>query len=92
VPFLAGVAVYTDERSAGVLAAFPGLGLDEQRVASVLASPDPVESGISAAVAEADELLAIPGVIGVNVSGLASARGEREAAAVKAAVCERIRR
>jgi 5,10-methylenetetrahydrofolate reductase len=91
VPFIAGVAVYTDERSAAVLAAFPGLGLDDAQVAAVLASSDPVEAGIDAAAEEAAELLRIPGVIGVNVSGLASARGEREAAAVKAAVCERIR-
>ena len=91
VPFIAGVAVYTDERSAAVLSAFPGLGLDETRVVSVLGSSDPVEAGISAAVTEASELLEIPGVVGVNISGLASARGEREAAAVKAAVCERIR-
>ena len=91
VPFVAGVAVYTDERSAAVLAAFPGLGLDETRVTSVLGSSDPVEAGITAAVVEARELLEIPGVIGVNISGLASARGEREAAAIKAAVCERLR-
>jgi 5,10-methylenetetrahydrofolate reductase len=91
LPFIAGVAVYTDERSARVLAAFPGLGIDETRVASVLSSSDPMEAGISAAAEEAAELLNIPGVLGVNVSGLASARGEREAAAVKAAVCERIR-
>jgi 5,10-methylenetetrahydrofolate reductase len=91
LPFVAGVAVYTDERSAAVLAAFPGLGLDETQVASVLGSADPREAGIAAAAAEAAELLDIPGVVGVNISGLASARGEREAAAVKAAVCERIR-
>jgi 5,10-methylenetetrahydrofolate reductase len=91
VPFIAGVAVYTDERSAAVLAAFPGLGLDETLVAAVLASADPVEAGIAAAAAEAAALLEIPGVVGVNISGLASARGEREAAAVKAAVCDRIR-
>ena len=83
VPFIAGVAVYTDERSAAVLAAFPGLGLDDAQVAAVLASSDPVEAGIDAAAEEAAESLGIPGVIGVNVSGLASARGEREARATK---------
>lgn len=54
LPLIAGVAVYTDERSA--------------------------------AVAEARELLAVPGVVGVNLSGLASARGEVFAAEVKVAV------
>ena len=33
LPFVAGVAVYTDERSAAVLLRFPGLGLDAERVA-----------------------------------------------------------
>ena len=31
LPFVAGVAVYTDERSARVLQRFPGLQLDEER-------------------------------------------------------------
>jgi methylenetetrahydrofolate reductase (NADPH) len=42
-------------------------------------------------VAEAEELLEVPGVAGVNLSGLASARGERAAAEVKAAVAAEIR-
>ena len=86
LPFLAGVAVYTDARSAAVLLAFPGLHLDPRAVADVLSHPDPVHAGIDAAVAEARAVLAIPGVIGVNISGLASATGELDAANIKAAV------
>lgn len=86
LPLLAGVAVYTDERSARVLAAFPGLHLDADRVATVLSAPDPVEAGIAEAVEQARALLAVDGVVGVNLSGLASARGPAEGAAVKAAV------
>jgi 5,10-methylenetetrahydrofolate reductase len=86
LPFIAGVAVYTDERSARVLQAFPGLHLEPARVDAVLSAADPVLAGIAAAVAEANELLAVPGVVGVNISGLASSGGEVAAAAIKATV------
>ena len=89
LPLVAGVAVYTDERSAAVLR-LPGLGLDEAAVARVLAAPDPVEAGIDTAVAEARALLAVDGVVGVNLSGLASDRGEVFAARVKAEVARRV--
>ncbi|WP_222268688.1 methylenetetrahydrofolate reductase C-terminal domain-containing protein [Modestobacter marinus] len=91
LPFVAAVAVYTDELSARVLQRFPGLHLDAGVVERVLASPDPAAAGIAAAVAEARALLAVPGVVGVNLSGPASARGEETAAAVKAEVARRIR-
>ena len=90
LPFLAGVAVYTDERSARLLQRFPGLHLDAAVVARVLAAPDPRSAGIAAAVAEARALLAIPGVVGVNLSGIASSRGPDDGAAVKAAVASHL--
>jgi methylenetetrahydrofolate reductase (NADPH) len=86
LPFIAGVAVYTDQRSASVLQNFPGLHLDPARVAKVLEAADPVQAGIAEAVSEARELLAIPGVAGVNISGLASTEGELPAAKIKAIV------
>jgi methylenetetrahydrofolate reductase (NADPH) len=91
VPVVASTAVYTDAASAAVLQRFPGLHLDGDRVARVLASPDPEEAGIAAAVAEAEELLAVDGVAGVNLSGWASSRGERRIAEVMAEVGSRIR-
>jgi methylenetetrahydrofolate reductase (NADPH) len=91
LPLIAGVAVYTDPRSAQVLQNFPGLHLDPQPVARVLAATDPVAAGIEAAVAEAHQLLEIEGIAGVNLSGLASGRGEVAAAEVKAEVGDRIR-
>jgi methylenetetrahydrofolate reductase (NADPH) len=91
LPFVAAVAVYTDEPSARVLQRFPGLHLDDDVVERVLASADPREAGIAAAVAEARELLAVPGVVGVNLSGMGSSRGEDDGAQVKAAVAERLR-
>lgn len=86
VPLVAGVAVYTDARSAEVLLRFPGLDLDRSTVARVLGAQDPVAAGIDAAVAEGLALLSIDGIDGVNVSGLASAEGELAAASVKATV------
>ncbi len=91
LPFVAGVAVYTDERSARVLERFPGLAMDPAAIAAVLGSPDPYTAGIDAAVAEARALLAVPGVAGVNLSGIASGRGEDAAAEVKATIAARIR-
>ena len=90
IPVVAAVAVYTDEVSAQVLAGFPGLGLDPVAVGRVLADPDPVEAGIAAAVEEARALLGTGLVAGVNVSGLASARGVEDVARVKAEVGRRI--
>ena len=57
----------------------------------MLDDPDPVAAGISAAARQARALLAIPGVAGVNISGLASARGYEFAARIKAELAERIR-
>jgi hypothetical protein len=91
LPFVAAVAVYTDEPSARVLQRFPGLGLDAATVDAVLAAADPREAGVAAAVAEARALLAVPGVVGVNLSGLASGLGEDEGARVKAEVARRLR-
>jgi 5,10-methylenetetrahydrofolate reductase len=91
IPVLAAVAVFTDLMSAAVLQGLPGLELDPAIVDGVLTAADPVEAGIAAAVAEARALLAIDGVEGVNVSGLASGAGTRVGARIKAEVGQRIR-
>jgi 5,10-methylenetetrahydrofolate reductase len=91
VPFVAAVAVYTDERSARVLQRFPGLHLDDAAVERVLAAPDPRAAGIAAAVAQARALLAVDGVVGVNLSGMGSDRGVEDGALVKAAVADELR-
>jgi methylenetetrahydrofolate reductase (NADPH) len=91
LPFVAGVAVYTDERSARVLQRFPGLRLDAAVVERVLAATDPRAAGIAAAVAEARALLAVPGVVGVNLSGMGSAAGEDDGARVKAAIAAELK-
>jgi 5,10-methylenetetrahydrofolate reductase len=91
VPFVAAVAVYTDERSARVLQRFPGLHLDGDTVERVLAASDPCAAGIEVAVEEARALLAVPGVVGVNLSGMGSGKGEDDGARIKAAVAEQLR-
>jgi hypothetical protein len=85
------VAVYTDEPSARVLQRFPGLHLDGAVVARVVAAADPRAAGIAAAVDEARALLAVPGVVGVNLSGSGSSRGVDDGAEVKAEVTARLR-
>jgi methylenetetrahydrofolate reductase (NADPH) len=91
IPVIAAVAVFTDEPSTAVLNGLPGLELDPAAVRAVLDSPDQVEAGILAAAQEAAALLAIPGVAGVNLSGLGSARGYEYAVTVKAELAHRIR-
>ena len=91
IPVIAAVTVFTDEASAAVLSALPGLELDPAAVRRVLDSPDPVAAGVALAAREARALLGIPGVAGVNISGLASSRGYEFAARVKAGLAQRIR-
>jgi methylenetetrahydrofolate reductase (NADPH) len=86
LPFVAGVAVFTDARSAAILQAFPGLDLDSTTVERVLESANPRVAGIEAAVVEARALMEVPGVVGVNISGLASSAGLEQAARIKAEV------
>lgn len=91
MPVIAGVAVYTDARSAAGLDALPGLDLDHDVVRRVVTAADPIAAGVERAVEEARALLAIDGVVGVNLSGLASERGYRYAASVKSEIGRRIR-
>ncbi len=91
MPVVGAVAVFTDERSASVLAGLPGLELDPDAVRRVLSASDPTEAGIEAAVKQAQTLLAVPGIAGVNLSGMASARGPLVAARIQAEVGHRIR-
>jgi 5,10-methylenetetrahydrofolate reductase len=91
LPFVAAVPVFTDARSAAVLDAFPGLELPTHQVDAVLSAGDPVAAGIDAAVAEASELLAIDGVVGVNLSGLASSDSLEAGARIKAEVGAAVR-
>jgi methylenetetrahydrofolate reductase (NADPH) len=91
IPVIAAVAVFTDAPSAAVLTALPGLEIDPTAVAEVVEAADPVQAGIEHAVREARQLLAVPGVAGVNLSGMASARGVQVAAEIQAEIGRRVR-
>lgn len=86
IPVIASVVVYTDPRSAAVLNALPGLNLDPAAVEAVLSASDPVQAGIDRAIAQAASLLALDGVRGVNLSGMASSRGPYFAAEIQAEI------
>lgn len=64
MPVIASVVVFTDQRSAAVLAALPGLEITPERLEAVLTADDPVEAGIAAAVDEAVQLLGLRGWLG----------------------------
>lgn len=91
IPVIAGVAVYTDAVSANALQGLPGLDLDRATVTAVLAAADPVAAGIDAAVTEALALLAVDGVVGVNLSGSATGRGWQPGAEIKAEIGRQLR-
>ena len=91
IPVVASVVVYTDARSVAALQGLPGITLDSDDTAAVLGADDGVEAGIVSATRRAAALLAVHGVDGVNLSGLASADGPEAAAEVFAEVGRRVR-
>ncbi len=91
LPFVPCVAVITDVESLVVLERFPGLVVDPELRRSVLEADDGRAAGIAAAVQEARRMLAIDGVVGVNLSGSATAGPETQSAAIMAEVADRLR-
>jgi hypothetical protein len=83
--------VFTDVESLEVLHRFPGLVVDRVEARRVMASGDVREAGIAAAVDQAARMLAIDGVVGVNLSGSATSGPELESAAIMAEVASRLR-
>jgi len=67
--FLPCVPIVVDRASAELLASFTGFVLPEGYLARILAAADPAAEGIQAAVELSEELLRLPGVAGVNLSG-----------------------
>ncbi|MDQ6784729.1 MAG: methylenetetrahydrofolate reductase C-terminal domain-containing protein [Actinomycetota bacterium] len=82
IPFVPCVPFLTDPASVRMLASLPGLVLD----------PASLEGGdMAVAVLEAEAMLAIEGVIGVNLSGSASMASELDSAELMAELGRRIR-
>ncbi|MBV9952679.1 MAG: methylenetetrahydrofolate reductase [Acidimicrobiia bacterium] len=91
IPIVGAVAVFTDAPSAHVLQAFPGLELPDELVERVIGARDPVTAGIDLAVEQARALLAIEGIAGVNLSGLASGHSDLAGAEIKTAIGQQLR-
>ncbi|MDY7103316.1 MAG: methylenetetrahydrofolate reductase [Actinomycetota bacterium] len=92
VPLVAAVPIITDRHSATVLDRFPGLELPEDFAARVLSADDPRAAGIEAAVELGRELLACPGIAGINLSGAGSDRATPARAELAAEIITGIRR
>lgn len=80
VPYLACVPVVLGAEQAARLAAFPGMVLPAGFLSGIFDARDPVSAGIDAAVRLAQELLAVPGVRGVDLGSL-PVRGAEEVTA-----------
>jgi hypothetical protein len=83
--------VATDTGSLEILERFPGLVIDPELRRRILSAHDGVDAGIAAAVDESSRMLAIPGVVGVNLSGAACSGPETGSAAIMAELAVRVR-
>jgi len=70
VPFVACVAVALDPGSADQLRRFTSLRLPAGHLAGIESARDPRRAGIAAAIALAESYLSVPGVRGVDLSGV----------------------
>ena len=92
LPFVAGVAVYTDERSAAVLLRFPGLGLDAERVAECSPHRTRWRPGARRRCGRPGPCSRSTGSSGSTCPGSEPGRGERAGAEIKAAIGARDQR
>lgn len=86
VPYIACVPLVLDRAQAGLISGFTGLVLPPGFLARILDAPDPETAGIDAAVRLAQELLAVPGVRGVDLSAIPVAGDEERTARAMATV------
>ena len=91
IPFIACVAVATDAQSLHILERFPGFEVDPELRHRILTASDGRAAGVAAAVNEAQGMLAIDGVDGVNLSGAASSESELESASIMADIAAELR-
>jgi methylenetetrahydrofolate reductase (NADPH) len=76
LPLLPGVPVVVDRAGAELLASFAGAVLPGGFLESVLAAADPYSAGVDAAIRYSRELVEVPGVAGVVLTGGAQAGAE----------------
>ncbi|MBA3908172.1 MAG: methylenetetrahydrofolate reductase C-terminal domain-containing protein [Pseudonocardiales bacterium] len=91
IPYIACVPVVLGPEQARLLATFPGLVLPPGFLAGILDAPDPAVAGIDAAVQLAEELLAVPGVRGVDLGALPVKGAEDATATALATVARALR-
>ena len=91
IPYVACVPVVLGPAQARLFATFPGLVLPPGFLAGILDAPDPEVAGIDAAVHLAEELLAVPGVRGVDLGALPVAGAEDATARALAVVGRALR-
>jgi 5,10-methylenetetrahydrofolate reductase len=89
--FIPCIPVVVDRRSAAVIRSFTSLVLPEGFVERIEAAADPRAAGIAAAIDLGERMLAIDGVVGVNLSG-GRDDGERQLAEAMAAIADGIAR
>ena len=86
VPFVACVPVVLDRVQADLISGFTGLVLPPGFLTGILDARDPTTAGIEAAVTLAGELLAVPGVRGVNLSAVPGPDGAERTARAMAVI------
>ena len=70
VPFIAGLAVITSAAGAGMIQKFHNLVLPPGYLEGIMNAPDVRRAGIRAAIRFGEDLLAQPGVRGLNLSSV----------------------
>jgi hypothetical protein len=88
--FVPCVPAVFDHASAHLLASFTTLVLPDGYLDGILAAADPRAAGVRAAAALARDLLALDGVVGVNLSGGPGPGGERAYAEALAELADSI--
>lgn len=91
VTFIACLPVVVSRASAELIGSFTSLVLPPALLAQVLAAPDPRAAGIAAALALAEDMLAVPGVSGVDLSGVAPPHEQLDLARAMADIGARLR-
>jgi len=85
------VPVVVSPGSAAALRSFAGMVTPPGLLDRVLAARDPWESGVAEAVRFAESVLAVPGVDGVDLSGVAAPGEEPALARAMSEVARRLR-
>jgi 5,10-methylenetetrahydrofolate reductase len=90
--FLACVPLVASREGLALIKSFTALALPDGFVAAIEDSSDPFRAGVDQAVAHAREVLAVPGIGGINLSAASPVGSEDVALRASVAVIEELRR